>query len=369
MKVVLVTTIPAGGPVSHLLEAAPPVARRVEDLLVVCATTEVAERFQARGLRAVVAPVRSKWDLGGARRMARHLRAADVVHTHDRRAGLFGRIFGRLSGGAVVHTFHGFPEEIAARVGRPLTPLPPGVSRARALWLTHGYLRLEGWLARLGAVTTPSHAAADFLIRHGIPRGRIHVIPSGVTVHRPIPGLPHETCVVGAMANLEYWKGIDVLIEACSRASFPIRLEVIGDGGARRELEELAVRLGVAVRFHGRVADPGPLLREIDVFALPSRAENLPMAVLEAMAQALPVVATRVGGVPELVEDGITGRLVEADDPASLAQAIDEVAGSPDTRSAWGAAGARRAATAFDPEAMADRSVRLYSTLLERRGR
>jgi len=99
------------------------------------------------------------------------------------------------------------------------------------------------------------------------------------------------------------------------------------------------------------------------MFVLPSRAENFPIAILEAMASGLPVVATRVGGVPELVADGESGLLVDPGDPRQLAAAIDRFAADPELRRALGEHGARRAAERFDPEQIAGRMVELYERL------
>jgi hypothetical protein len=103
--------------VSHLLTLAPRVAEEGVDVHVLCFTDEVAEEFRRRGVPATVVPVRHKLDLIGAGRLWPHLEHADVVHTHDRRAGLLARPQGRLRGAHVVHTLHGLPEEIATWVG------------------------------------------------------------------------------------------------------------------------------------------------------------------------------------------------------------------------------------------------------------
>src|SRR5207344_2923168 len=126
-----------------------------------------------------------KLDLPGATALWPRVEGADIVHTQDRRAGLFGRVAGRLRRARVVHTLHGMPEEIAARIGRDNAPDPPGVSRARLEWLLHGYLPIEAGLARLGDVVTPSRAMADFMLEHGFPSGLVHVIPFGAEPGEP----------------------------------------------------------------------------------------------------------------------------------------------------------------------------------------
>jgi glycosyltransferase involved in cell wall biosynthesis len=362
LKVVYASSLERGGPLSHLRDLAPHVAGRGVDVTVLCASEAVAAGFRETGVEAVAVPLRHKLDLAGAARVWRHLEA-DVVHTHDRRAGLLVRPQGRARAAHVVHTLHGLPEEIALRVGRDDRPLPPGVSRARLTWLLHGYLRIESILGRLGTIVVPSEAMRRFLVQHGFASRRIHVIPSGVSI-LPAKTRPAREPVVAAIAaNLEYWKGIDVLLEACTHVRHPVRLEIFGDGSQRASLESRARQLRIDATFHGFVDDLRRRLDDVDMFVLPSRAENFPIAILEAMASGLPVVATRVGGVPELVADGETGLLVDPGDPRQLAAAIDRFAADPELRRALGEHGARRAAERFDPEQIAGRMVELYERL------
>ncbi|MBA2614563.1 MAG: glycosyltransferase family 4 protein [Actinobacteria bacterium] len=348
---------------SHLLLLAPAVARAGADVRVVCGDSAVAAAFAALGLETHVTPARHKLDVAALRRFWPALRAADIVHTHDRRAGLLARTTGRARGASVVHTYHGLPEEIAVKLGRPGLRSAPGTSRARRLWLLHGYLRIEAALARLGAVVCPSRAMAAFLARHGIPAGRIHVLPNAIDQRRADPGPARTPLVVGTAANLEYWKGLDTLLAALGRAGRPMRLEVYGDGSSRAELERQARELGLDARFHGAVDDVRDRLEDLDVFVLPSRAENFPISLLEALAAALPVVATRVGGIPEMVEDGRTGLLVEPDDSAALASALDRLATNEEERRRLGCAGAERARTVYDADEAGRRMLTLYEGL------
>jgi len=362
MRVIYVSTLEHGGPVSHM--------------------HALAERVSALGVDVrIVGPhdvgVRSKWDVRGALGLWPLLAGADVVHTHDRRAGLFARVLAKARGAKVVHTYHGLPEEIAVELGRDDGYRDPSVSPLRRTWLRGGYLRIEAALALLGAVVVPSEAMASYLAACGVPRSRLRVIPSGVDVVRaaPSPTL-HDPPVVAVMANLERWKGVDVLLDACGTHLHAGRthlhaggmhVDVYGDGRERDALEAQAARLGSAgvdVTFHGHV--PGARERvaaTADVVVVPSRAENLPMAALEAMAAALPVVGTRVGGMPELVEDGVTGIVVPPDDPGAMAAAIDKVLSDDTLRVAMGTAGAARVAARFSAGGVARQLVDLYEEL------
>jgi glycosyltransferase involved in cell wall biosynthesis len=354
--------------VSHLRVLAPAMARAGADVQVVCLSEEVANTFRAAGVEAFRAPLRHKGDLAGAARTWPLLAGADIVHTHDRRAGLLVRPAARVRGSVVLHTYHGLPEEIAVRLGRggAHVPTPPGASRARIAWLLHGYLRIEAVLARFGFVVAPSRAMARFLADHGLPAERIHVVQNGIDVGargKPRSAGTDRPLVLGTAASLEYQKGIDVLLAAVALLEGRPRIEIFGDGSRRGRLEDQAAALGVEARFAGHVEDLRQRIRELDIFVLPSRAENFPVAALEAMAAALPVVATRVGGVPELVVDGETGILVEPDDPRALAAAIAGLASDPARRAALGDAGRRRASEMFDADRMATRMLALYEAL------
>jgi glycosyltransferase involved in cell wall biosynthesis len=361
VRVVYVSTIERGGPLTHLRQLVPRVAAQGVDVRVLCGSEELAESFRRLDVPAQAVPVEHKLDLRGAAALWPFVEGADVVHTHDRRAGLFGRLAGRLRGARVLHTLHGMPEEIAARIGREDAPDPPGVSRGRIAWLLHGYLRIESALTRLGHVVAPSQAMADFMLEHGFPARLVHVIPYGVEAAENGARPESDALVAGAAANLEYWKGIDVLLDAARLVRGPLRLEIYGVGSLRAQLERRAA--GLEARFHGFVPDMGGPLAGLDVLVQPSRADNLPLSILEAMAAGLPVIGTRVGGIPELVLDGETGLLVEPERPEALASALDSLAESPERRAELGRRGRERVEEHFSAEAIARRTVALYEEL------
>jgi glycosyltransferase involved in cell wall biosynthesis len=392
VKVVYVSSLPWGGPVTHLRDLVPQVADAGVDVSVLCQTASLAAMFGSLGVPARTTPLSSKWDLPGAAKLWRRLDGADIVHSHDRRTGLLARPLARLLGAHVVHTLHGLPEEIAPRVGPPDVhgakerATLPGTSRARALWLERGIMGLESVLGRLGTVVVPSHALACYLLSSGFPSRRLEVLPSGIEVRRDTPGPPNEPLVVGTATQLQPRKGVDVLVAAWGRLDERVRsgaeLHIYGDGPLREDLclqagrqageqaGRQAVRQGSrreepggGIRFLGRTSDAGQRIAGFDVFVLPSRGENLPIAILEAMANAVPVIATRVGGVPELVVHGETGLLVEPDDPGALADAIDTMVRQPSLRKSMGEAGARRARRHFDAKEAGSRMVALYRRL------
>jgi glycosyltransferase involved in cell wall biosynthesis len=357
---VYVSTLLQGGPVSHLRDLVPAAKAAGADVHVVCASPVVAAEFEGRAIGTTIIPVNSKFDLAGAAALRRPLAAADVVHTHDRRAGLFGRLIARAQSAGVIHTLHGVPERVALELGPPNCPTPGRSVRDRAT------LGAEALLARLGEVVIPSQALADFVVRHGFPQHRIHVIPSGVVVQRRDPGPLGRPPVVGTAATLDHHKGVDVLLEGCALIEEPLTVEIFGDGPARPELEALAARLGVAATFHGFVEDFRDRIGGLDVFVLPTRGDNLPVVILEAMANAVPVVATRVGGIPELVVDGESGVLVPPDDPAAIARACEGVIASEGLRTRLARGGVRRIEQHFELQDVAKRVVALYEQVLQR---
>jgi glycosyltransferase involved in cell wall biosynthesis len=200
----------------------------------------------------------------------------------------------------------------------------------------------------------------------GLPARSVRTIHNGVpdrAIPAPAPDAPHPASVT--LARLDPVKGLDVL--ARSVAAIPdLHATVIGRGPEEGSLAREAAALGVADRFvlAGWQDDPRAALADADLFVLPSRAEGLPLSICEAMLAGLPVVATDVGSVREIVEDGVTGLLVPADDAAALTAAIRSLLDDPARRAAMGAAGRARAAAEFTVDAMAQRYEAIYVDVL-----
>jgi glycosyltransferase involved in cell wall biosynthesis len=162
-------------------------------------------------------------------------------------------------------------------------------------------------------------------------------------------------------------KGLDTLIRALAQLEpGRFQLEIVGDGPARESLRELAVSLGVAeeVRFLGSLdrAEVAERYREADLFTLPSTAESFGNVFAEALASGLPVVATQVGGIPDLVEHGINGLLVAPGDPAGLAQAIRYLGSDPEIRRQMGQRNRAKAEAALDWGQVTSRYLSIYET-------
>ncbi len=280
---------------------------------------------------------------------------------------VFAALWGRLLRRPVVGVLHPDLFSLYAQPGdRSDGPAAP----AHLSWPMWSALTL-GYRACSASVAV-SEDGRQALERLGVPRERTSVIPNPVAARapraatRPSPG-PVRILTI---ARLHPIKGIDVLLEAAARlGGDEWEWTVLGDGPQRASLEAQARALGVQgrVRFAGFHSDPAPFLDDADVFVLPSRAEGLPLALLEAMAAGLAVVASRCGsGVVEALESGAAGLLVPPDDPAALAAAVDALIADP-TRRATFAAAARARASAFDPRAVAARWEALFESVRAQR--
>lgn len=220
---------------------------------------------------------------------------------------------------------------------------------------------------RFDAVVGVSDATRRLLVgRYRYRAEKVHTIVNGWS-GSPIPKHGSSTGTVICVANFRAQKGHDVLLDAFSSVARKVpesQLLLVGDGPLRPELEQQAIRLGIRrqVDFKGHVADVWPLLAESDVFALASHYEPLGLAALEAMAAGLPVVATRVGGLGELIEPGVTGVLVEPNDPHALAGALSGLLTSEVERFRMGSAAEARAATRR-ADAMVESYLGLYREL------
>jgi glycosyltransferase involved in cell wall biosynthesis len=219
---------------------------------------------------------------------------------------------------------------------------------------------------RFDRVVAVSDAVRDFLVaRYSYPSERVITIRNGWEGEIRPPS-PHGASTVVSVGNLRPEKGHSVLLRAVAELG-DARLVIVGDGPLRSSLEREARSLGLAdrVEFAGAVSDVWPYLARADVFVFPSLSEPLGIAVMEAMAAGLPVVASAVGGIPELVTDGVTGYLAPPGDHAALSVHLKALLGDPGTRASMGAA-ARARAEDFKMERTVDGYFELYDTLLER---
>jgi len=324
----------------------------------------LAEAARPAGAEVVSLDRRSRydgWDLTAVPRLAALIRRerADLVHSFLFHMDVLGTA--------------------AARIARvPAIASVRGVHYDFDTW----YRRLA-WMvtARLAtAITAVSEEAADLLSRHArIPRTRIAVIPNGVDTDVLCPGpragvlravgVPDGAFVIGTVGRLDPIKGHVHLLGAAAEVvtKHPrCHFVFVGQGPAGDALAEQASALGLNghVHFLGARNDIPQLLREMDIFVLPSLSEGMSNALLEAMATGLPIVATRVGGSTELVKDGISGLLVDAGDSDALGHMLALLLADADLGRRLGQAARRRVSRDFSIQAVTQRHLALYAQLL-----
>ncbi len=261
----------------------------------------------------------------------------------------------------VVHGEHG--REVADPEGR--NPRRKRIRRALAP-LVHHFVTVSADLRRWLIEDVRVPAAKVSAIHNGVDLSRFG--RAGRLESRLRLDLPAEAPIVGTVGRLDPVKDQAGLIRAFAkvRSAHPeALLVVVGDGPCRAELQDVAAASGQGdhVRLLGNRDDIPAVMSALDVFVLPSIAEGISNTILEAMASGLPVVATRVGGNPELVEDGIGGALVPRQDPSALAAAIAAYVADPELRRRHGLASRQRATGHFSLERMAEAYANLYTSL------
>jgi glycosyltransferase involved in cell wall biosynthesis len=339
-----------GGSERHLLALLPALADRgIETVFVGLddPAWDPVDFYDALRVPAVRIPSPRDLDPFLLGRLVRTLRA-DVVHTHLVHADVYGGIAATLRGARLVSTKH---NDDPFRAG-PFRIVERGLGRLAS---------------RIVAITESLRAFT--VERVGIPADKVETIHYGLDelpdawgTNPPDP-VPPDARVLLAVGRLTEQKGTDVAVRALPLLPEDAVLVVLSSTTERRaELEALARELGVADRLFllGRLPDVAAWLRRADVFVHPARWEGFGLAVLEAMLAGLPVVASDVSSLPELVVDGETGLLVPPDDPTALAAAILSAL---DDAPRLGAAGLARARSEFSVARMADRTAALYAWL------
>lgn len=320
--------------------------------------------LDALGVRAICLDSRRELDPRWVYRLRNLVReeSIDVVHAHSPMVAALARpvlrALPRPQRPALVGTEHNLWSS-----HHPITR-----------WANHLTLPLEDVTIAVSEevrASMPSRLArrAEVII-HGVDVDAIAARRSERDAARAELGLSDNDLVVATVANLRANKDYPTMMEAARRLADggqPVRFISVGQGPLAEELEKERDRLGLGdhFRFLGYREDPVRVLAAADVFCLSSRFEGLPIALLEAMAVGLPVVATRVGGIPSVVTDGIEGRLAQPGDPAALAAAVSELRDS-ELRARFAAAAGQRA-RAYGIDRAVQRQQELYEMLADRR--
>jgi glycosyltransferase involved in cell wall biosynthesis len=373
-----------GGPALHVAYLTEGLTKRGYDTTLVSGSLARGEDSMAfvadaRGVEVVridelgreISPLR---DLMATIRLAKLIRKErpQILHTHTAKAGTVGRVAALLAGSRrppiIVHTFHG---HVLRGYFGPL----------RSLFFRLLERRLAAGTTALIAV---SPQVRDDLVALGVaPRERFVVIRLGIELDERVApeqdgraesrrylGIPGDRFAVGWIGRMTAVKRTDDVLVAFKRlrdGGVDAVLCMVGDGPDRLQLEQRAHELGVARNtvFLGYQADVAPLYAAFDALVLPSGNEGTPVTVIEALAAELPVVATRVGGVPDVVRDGEDGYLVEAGATDDLADRLAQLARDPALRARMGKQGRERVLPRYAVERLVDDVDRLYRSLLE----
>jgi len=347
---------------------------RGEDSMAFVADAHGVEIVRIDELGREISPLR---DLLATIRLARLIRKErpQILHTHTAKAGTVGRVAALLAGSRkppiVVHTFHG--HVLRGYFGPVRTLL---------------FRLLERWLAAsTTALVAVSPQVRDDLVALGIaPRERFVVIRLGIELDERVAlekngrsesrrylGIPGDRFTVGWIGRMTAVKRTDDVLVAFKRLrehGVDAVLCMVGDGPDRVQLEQRAHELGLArdTVFLGYQEDVAPFYAAFDALVLPSGNEGTPVSVIEALAAELPVVATRVGGVPDVVQDGEDGFLVETGATDDLADRLARLARDPELRARMGKHGRERVLPRYAVERLVEDVDELYRSLLSAAG-
>jgi len=327
----------------------------------------VAQEIRALGVPVTDLGMTAKWRWDAFWRLYRLLRRErpTILHSWMFHANVPGRVIGRLAGVPIIITSRRNVE-----IG--------GEMRERLLRWTAGLddkVIAVCELARRAQIER-THAAPQNVVtvHNGLDVAEFGTLnPEARATTREAFGIPPTAPLVGSVGRLHPQKDFATLLKAmvCVRDRLPdAHLLLVGDGDLKPELVSQARSLELAqtVTFAGHRTDIPEILSAVDLLVLPSLWEGLPNALLEAMAAGLPVVATAVGGTPEVVVDGVTGFLVPPRDPQALADAILRLLRNPELRQRMGEAGRARVAAHFSIEQMVHKTEALYEQLLAEKG-
>lgn len=363
MKIAFVITkSEAGGAQSHVLELTHGLSAKGHEIVIASGEEGwLSDKLKTKGITVeiipdLVHPISPMRDMKAILQVQKWLHEVqpDLLHTHSSKAGLVGRIAACTIGLPSVFTAHGWAFTDGASMTRKMIAIPSEWAAAK----TGG---------EIICVSEYDHALARrFKIA---PDTRLHTVWNGIDdVSDRVNLAINPEPVITMVARFAAPKDHSTLLHAVAAVSeSPWRLRLVGDGPLLTDAVSLASNLGISDRVHflGARTDVAQLLASSDIFVLASRFEGLPISILEAMRAGLPVVASNVGGVPELVTDK-SGILVPASDPDSLATAIRQLLASHELRTHLGRNGRIKFKKDFRAEGMMEKIINVYNTCLAR---
>lgn len=319
------------------------------------------DRCEKESLPTVVLPMQSQWDVAWIARCCAVVRSqrVDLIHAHEFRANVYGAIVAKLCGVPLVGTVHGknyYPDQVKRRMA-------------------------YRWVSKTATMVAVSEDLRLFLQdRVGVPRDRITRIYNGVDMPERLSregvaqfrcdlGIQPSEFAIGIVGSLYPVKGHRHLFDAFRsvlKLQPKTKLLVVGQGDLEPSLKQQAFDLGIdhAVSFLGLRNDVPNILAALDLFVLPSLSEGLSVALLEAMSTGVPVVASRVGGNPEIVQDGQTGLLVSPENAQELADRILEMITHREKAKLFGERGRERVSQNFTTARMLGHYQDLYTECL-----
>ncbi len=293
-------------------------------------------------------------------------RRADLVHTHGKGAGLYGRLAAAWAGVPALHTFHGIHY---GHYAQGVDALYLGLERALSR-LTRVIINVSESQAQEGAALRLFRPGQDVVIVNAVDVDEVERLITEAPVMRESLGLGLEDLVLGCITRFDRVKAVGTLLDVLERlrTRFPaLHLVLVGGGGDDRLLRRRAAstRLAERVTFLNFLPRAARVLPAFDVYVSASHREGMPLAVLEAMAAGLPVVATRVSGHIDAVEDGVTGLLAEPGDPAHFAAQVERLLVDIPLRRAMGVAARERTRRLFSIERMVTQTAAVYRRVVE----
>ena len=379
MRIVEATTISITQK-AFVLPIAEALRGRGEDVTLICSDeraqegTSFVDQLRSRGFDVVVIPMSRQiapfHDLVAIWSFYRYLRSQKIglLHTQTAKAGMIGRIAARLAGvPAVVYTAHAFP-----------------FHEYLSSWRKHLYAAIERFGSRLcDVIVVDSEIVRSTGVKFRIPEEKIRVIPMGIDTDRFSPrhrvelraatrsalNIPLDALVVGVAARFVPDKGLETFVDAARQIASRhtnVFFLMVGDGPLRSALEERIREHGLSelFRFPGMQAAMERYYAAMDVFMLPTLREGFGVAFCEALSMEIPVVATRIAPLTDVVIDNVTGLLADAGDAAGFAIAAERLIESEELRTKLGTAGRQHVSQSFSMQKMVREHLSLFDSLV-----
>ena len=320
--------------------------------------TEIGDEAESSGLSTVIFPCNGQFDLKLIFKIRKFIKKhkIDIVHSHGYKSNLFGLLASY----------------------RMVSTITTNHNWLTNHWRLKIYCLLDSiWMRKFDQIVAVSEKIKEEMLNKKIPGNKISVIDNGIDLDRFQEissadsikkefAIAEEDIVIGSIGNLGYEKGQVYLLQAAKEIiakNDKVKFLIVGDGILRKELENKAIEYGLTnhIIFTGIRKDIPQLLSLMNIFVLPSIREGLPMVLLEALASRTPVIATKVGAVPKLISNNLTGILIDPGDISAIALAIDALIKNADKAKRLAENGYKRVEKEFSSEAMCDRYIKLYN--------